>query len=1025
MEQQTPNPAPGGGVMGLSTPQISQERDEGGEEPSQPSQASQTPTQQQEQRQRQQPRPRRVMRAADASSESSLSASEGEAASDEDERRPRQRQRQRQGQGQRGRGPNFDADESDDSNDDAPEDSDSEGEDLLETAFEDYKRVEELDKYDDAEFDEGAYGGIEGEDRLRAERELDERDAKRRRWAEQRGPYSLFAEEEEDESDLEEDAAVRAKRRRKARDRGAPRRRGRGMGGDGGGGDGDEDADGGASDEEEDEPLPVDLENFDPTDAETVAEFIRRPEISAELKRRFASFLQTYEEPTDSSTTANANANAEPIYPGLIQDMCASNSQSLHVSFVHLSRTDPKMAVWVVDAPKAMFDLFNEVAMKEVLRLFPRYEKIHSSVYVRITELPAAFSDRLRDLRCRNINELVRVSGVVTRRTTVLPRLKEVRYKCPQCAESIGPYAHNAEPPSACAFCGYEARGRGGGGGGGAFRLDSERTVYNNYQRITLQESPGTVPAGRVPRQKDVVLLGDLIDSARPGEEVEITGVLVSCFDMGLNAQNGFPVFSTVIEANLVQKREDVLSSLRVTEHEKQRFREMAKNPRIVERIVGSVAPSIYGNDFAKTAVALAMFGGREKNVDNKHHVRGDINVLLLGDPGTAKSQVLKYVERTAPRAVFTTGKGASAVGLTASVHKDAVTKEWTLEGGALVLADRGVCLIDEFDKMNDKDRTSIHEAMEQQSISISKAGIVTTLRARCSVIAAANPIGGRYDPQRSFPENVELTDPILQRFDVLCVLQDVVDPEADARLAKFVVSSHVRSHRAALGASAASSPLPADPTVFDESRPVRNVFEDHARHLAPRDGLIDQNTLRKYISYARSLKPQLVESETDTAKFVSVYAKLRKESDTTGGLPIGVRHVEAMIRVSEAFARMHLREYVSSDDVDRAIRVCIESFTQAQRFSARRALTKSLAKFITFDRDNDDLLLFLLEELARDHARLLRVTDSEVTVNVDELTRRAKEYGVERFVPSFLDSDKFRESRFRRKGASQLVRSV
>ena len=196
--------------------------------------------------------------------------------------------------------------------------------------------------------------------------------------------------------------------------------------------------------------------------------------------------------------------------------------------------------------------------------------------------------------------------------------------------------------------------------------------------------------------------------------------------------------------------------------------------------------------------------------------------VCSSGRSWLAKSQFLKYIEKTAPRTVYATGKGATAVGLTAAVHRDPVTKEWTLEGGALVLADRGICLIDEFDKMNDADRTSIHEAMEQQSISISKAGIVTTLKARCAVVAAANPIGGRYDPQRSLAENVELTDPILSRFDILCVLQDHVDPVQDERLARFVVGSHVRSHKSMLN--------PVDPASQSDMRRRRSFSRSNSR---------------------------------------------------------------------------------------------------------------------------------------------------------------------------------------------------
>lgn len=262
-----------------------------------------------------------------------------------------------------------------------------------------------------------------------------------------------------------------------------------------------------------------------------------------------------------------------------------------------------------------------------------------------------------------------------------------------------------------------------------------------------------------------------------------------------MNSKNGFPVFSTIIEANHINKKQDQFATFRLTEEDEKLIMNMSKDPRIQKRIIKSIAPSIYGHDDIKSAIALSLFSGVPKDINRKLRIRGDINVLLLGDPGTAKSQFLKYVEKTAHRSVFATGQGASAVGLTASVRKDPITREWTLEGGALVLADKGTCLIDEFDKMNDSDRTSIHEAMEQQSISISKAGIVTTLQARCAIIAAANPIRGRYNPTIPFQQNVELTEPILSRFDILCVVKDSVDPVKDELLARFVVGSHLRSH--------------------------------------------------------------------------------------------------------------------------------------------------------------------------------------------------------------------------------------
>lgn len=221
------------------------------------------------------------------------------------------------------------------------------------------------------------------------------------------------------------------------------------------------------------------------------------------------------------------------------------------------------------------------------------------------------------------------------------------------------------------------------------------------------------MPPGRVPRQKEVFVLHDLVDSARPGDEVEVTGVFVNRFEFFANLKHGFPVFQTMIEANNIRRYGDE-SVFDLTDEDKQAIMQLAKQPQISKKIINSIAPSIYGHQFVKKALALAMFGGEAKDIGGKHRIRGDINVLLLGDPGTAKSQFLKYVEHIFHRVVYTTGKGASAVGLTAGVHKDPITNEWTLEGGALVLADKGICLIDEFDKMNDQDRTSIHEAMEQ-----------------------------------------------------------------------------------------------------------------------------------------------------------------------------------------------------------------------------------------------------------------------------------------------------------------------
>jgi len=280
-------------------------------------------------------------------------------------------------------------------------------------------------------------------------------------------------------------------------------------------------------------------------------------------------------------------------------------------------------------------------------------------------------------------------------------------FKCKICNDIKGPFFNNTIDDTKkylgqCFICQSKT-----------YDLADNMSVYRNYQKWTVQETPGSVPPGRVPRQKEVFILNDLVDSARPGDEVEITGIFMNRFEYGANVKHGFPVFSTTIEANNVVRFGDE-QVVELTDEDKKAIKDWSKKPNIADIIYRSIAPSIYGHDFIKKGLTLAMFGGVPKDVNDKHRIRGDINMLLLGDPGTAKSQFLKYIEQIYPRVVYTTGKGASAVGLTAGVLRDPISQEWVLEAGALVLADKGICLIDEFDKMNEQDRTSIHEAMEQ-----------------------------------------------------------------------------------------------------------------------------------------------------------------------------------------------------------------------------------------------------------------------------------------------------------------------
>jgi DNA replication licensing factor MCM2 len=607
------------------------------------------------------------------------------------------------------------------------------------------------------------------------------------------------------------------------------------------------------------------LEALADVKAASLTDWVANPAVHKTIAREFKNFLTEY---TDATGTS--------IYGVRIRTLGEVNAESLEVCWDHLSESKPTLAYFLVNVPSEILPIFDAVALEVALYHYPDYERIHSELHVRITDLPVSYT--LRQLRQSHLNCLLRVSGVVTRRTGVFPQLKYVKFDCTKCGVTLGPFPQDSSSEVKLSYC-QNCQSRG------PFTLNSEKTVYRNYQKLTLQESPGTVPAGRLPRHRDVILLWDLIDSAKPGEEVEITGIYRNNYDAQLNNKNGFPVFATILEANYVVKSHDQLAGFRLTEEDEREIRALSRDPNIVHKIVHSIAPSIYGHEDIKTAVALSLFGGCSKEAQGKMSIRGDINILLLGDPGTAKSQVLKYIENTAHRAVFATGQGASAVGLTASVRRDPLTAEWTLEGGALVLADKGTCLIDEFDKMNDQDRTSIHEAMEQQTISISKAGIVTTLQARCAVIAAANPIGGRYNGTVPFSQNVELTEPILSRFDILCVVRDTVDPSEDERLASFVVNSHGRAHpvlSSALGAQTQTTSANDETMDVDESQ--SNGFTSGKPHSP-----IPQELLRKYILYAREhCRPKLYQIDQD--KIARLFADMRRESLATGAYPITVR---------------------------------------------------------------------------------------------------------------------------------------
>lgn len=654
------------------------------------------------------------------------------------------------------------------------------------------------------------------------------------------------------------------------------------------------------------------------------------------------------------------------FYIRKLEEMVQEEKTSLYVDVKHIFTFCYKLWDYLNLYPTPVIECFSQCTYEVVTSM---YHSLYAGKSIMVRLVGLDYIDQLRDLRVEWLNQLIRVSGIITRRTDILTRFKTLYMECVKCGcDSLGPYEDSPmleggslgegssimKSIGKCTDCQSK----------GPFVVNRERTVYENYQKLTIQESPGSVPAGRVPRSREIIVNGDLVDYVCPGEEVIITGIYRTFRDRKLNIKSGFPILGTQIFCNNIEKKHDALRKDDLTDEDYRRIKELSRDPEIKEKIISSIAPSIYGHNHIKTAIACSLFSGVRKQVEGKHHhIRGDINVLIVGDPGLAKSQFLKYVEKSFDRTIYTSGKGASAVGLTASVRRDPVSGEWTLEGGALVLADEGICLIDEFDKMSDKDRVSIHEAMEQQSISISKAGIVTTLRARCSIIAAANPIFGKYDSSLTFKDNVDLTDPIISRFDVLAVLKDEVHPMKDELLANFVVQSHMNSQEMYGG----------DGDLDQDKKFSSGLSDNASRSFDQSFAPIDQKLLCKYIRYARKYcKPQI--RSVDKEKITTFYSRIRQEAQQTGGISMTVRHIESIIRLAEAQAKMRLSPVVSNKDIDGAIGMVLESFIQSQKYAVAQRLSKIFSRYKALSSGFVDVLENLLLQLFSDKIQKIKL---------------------------------------------------
>jgi replicative DNA helicase Mcm len=559
-----------------------------------------------------------------------------------------------------------------------------------------------------------------------------------------------------------------------------------------------------------------------------------------------------------------------------INSMMASNSTSLIIDYINFDSFNPELAKKITHDPDEMFAAFNQAVFSILNEIHPDYaQEIQEKIKVRIGNYTV--QKGLRDINADVIDKLIGVSGMVVRSSEVKPLAKKIGYRCLNCDTNNDAQLKGLvlKKPLRCKSCSEKE-----------LEMDPEKSVFTDFQLVRLQELPEDLPAGQLPHYIEVTVMGDLVDQCRPGDRIILTGI-VRIEQEQIAPQMKTSLFRLRMEGNNIEylgglagnKDSRTTERISISTEDEKRILAIANKPDAYDKLIASFAPHVYGHEVIKEAILLLIVGSVTKKLDDGSARRGDINVFLVGDPGTAKSEMLKFAAKIAPRGLYTSGRGSTAAGLTAAVIRDK-SGIMMLEAGAVVLGDQGLVCIDEFDKIKPEDRSALHEVMEQQTCSVAKGGIVATLNARTSILSAANPLYGKYDPFKNITENVNLPVPLLTRFDLVYVVRDTPEREKDSRVASHILEIHRDPERAAQAA-------------------------------------IDIDLFSKYLAFSKQIEPRLTTEAIDIIR--NYYMKMRNV-DSDAMITVTPRQLEGLVRLSTARSRLLLKDKVEIEDAERAI---------------------------------------------------------------------------------------------------------